>query len=107
MTYQYFFVTLYRDNKTTTTHLIQKIMIELKNINEHGLQYICMAIIDMVTLDGSDARPEHGMYVGDTYLTPETCYWFYELLKECPGLYEKRKAMEILAKGTNAPETLK
>lgn len=107
MTYQYFFVTLYRDNKTTITHLKQKIMIQLTNINEHGLKYISMAIIDMVTLDGSNPQPEHGMYVGGTYLTPETCYWLYKLLQESPELYAKRTAMEMLRKGTNAPETLK
>ena len=82
-------------------------MVELKNINEHGLKYICMAIIDMVINDGHNSRPEHGMNVGGTYLTPETCYWLYELLQECPELYAKRTAMEMLKNGTNVPETLK
>lgn len=82
-------------------------MIKLENINEHGLKYIGMAIIDMVVNDGHDARREHGMYIGGTYLTPETCYWLFELLLECPQLHAKRTAMEILSDGMNAPETLK
>lgn len=82
-------------------------MIELTNINEHGLAYICMAIIDMVINDGEKAEKGLGMYVGGTYLTPETCYWLYKLLQESPELYAKRTAMDMLSKGTNAPETLK
>ena len=82
-------------------------MIQLENINEHGLKYICMAIIEMVVNDGCNPRPEHGMNVAGTYLTPETCYWLYKLLKECPDLHAKRTAMEMLSKGTNHPEMLK
>lgn len=82
-------------------------MIQLEKINEHGLKYICMGIIDMVVNDGHDARQGHGMYVGSTYLTPETCYWLFELLQECPNLYEKHSAMEMLSDGTNVPEILK
>lgn len=82
-------------------------MIELTNISEHGLRYICMAIIDMVINDGENSRTGHGMYVGGTYLTPETCYWLYKLLQESPELYATRTAMDMLAKGTNAPESLK
>ena len=81
-------------------------MIQLENINEHGLMYICMAIIDMVVNDGRDPRPEQGMNVGGTYLTPETCYWLYKLLQECPELHAKRTAMEMLSEGTNHPEIL-
>ena len=82
-------------------------MIQLKNISEHGLQYICMAIIDMVVIDGENAQKGHGMYCGGTYLPPETCYWLYKLLQESPEIYAKRTAMYILSKGMNAPETLK
>lgn len=82
-------------------------MIQLEDINEHGLIYICMAIIDMVIDEGHDARKEHGMYIGGTYLTPETCYWLFKLLQECPDLHAKRTAMEILSDGTYVPETIK
>lgn len=80
-------------------------MIELTNINEHGLLYICMAIIDIVINDSEKTRPGYGMYVGGTYLTPETCYWLYNLLQECPELHAKRTAMDMLSKGFNDPET--
>ena len=80
-------------------------MIELTNINEHGLNYICMAIIEIVTNDGEMTRTGYGMNVGGTYLTPETCYWLYNLLKECPELYAKRTAMDLLSKGFKDHET--
>lgn len=82
-------------------------MIQLENINEHGLNYIGMAIIDIVINDGRMPRPKYGMYIGGTYLTPETCYWLFKLLQECPNLHAKRTAMEILSDGTNYPETIK
>lgn len=82
-------------------------MIQLENINEHSLNYIGMAIIDMVINDGRMPRPKDGMYIGGTYLTPETCYCLFKLLQECPNLPAKCTAMEILSDGTNYPETLK
>lgn len=82
-------------------------MIQLTNINEHGLLYIRMAIIDMVINEGSDPKPGHGMYVGGTYLTPETCYWLYKLLKGSPDLYAIRTAMDMLRNSTNDPEMCK
>ena len=82
-------------------------MIQLTNISEHGLKYICMAIIEMVINDGNNPQPGLGMNLGGTYLTPETCYWLYKLLQESPELYAKRTAMDMLSKGTNSPETLK
>lgn len=82
-------------------------MIQLTNINENGLLHICMAIIDMVVNDGEKSRSGHGMYIGGTYLTSETCYWLYNLLQECPELLVKRTAMDILSKGFNDHETFK
>lgn len=83
-------------------------MIELTNINENGLLHICMAILDMVVNDGKKSITGHGMYVGGTYLTSETCYWLYNLLQECPELDAKRMmkpAMDMLSKGFNDHET--
>lgn len=82
-------------------------MIQLTNINENGLLHICMAIIEMIVNDGVNTQTGHGMYCGGTYLPSKTCYWLYKLLQESPELYAKRTAMDMLSKGTNAPETLK
>lgn len=82
-------------------------MIQLTNINENGLQLICMAIIDMVINDSEKTSTGYGMYVGGTYLTSETCYWLHNLLKECPELYAKRTAMDMLSKGFKDHETFK
>lgn len=82
-------------------------MIELSNINERGLLHICSAIIEIVINDGRTPQPGQGMKVGGTYLTPDTCYWLYNLLQESPELYAKRTAMDMLTKGMFPPVTLK
>lgn len=82
-------------------------MIQLTNISEHGLQYICMAIIDMVVIDGENTQSGHGMFCGGTYLTSKSCYWLYKLLQESPELYAKRTAMDMLSKGFKDDETFK
>ena len=82
-------------------------MIQLTNINENGLLHICMAIIDMVINDSEKSGTGYGMYVGGTYLTSETCYWLHNLLHECPELYAKRTAMDMLSKGFKDHETFK
>lgn len=107
MTYQFFVVTLHTDKTTIITNKKQEIMIQLTNINEHGLLYICMAIIDMVNHDGRNLQRGQGMNVGGTYLTPETCYWLIRLLQETPDLYGCIRAIDMLSKGTNHPETFK
>lgn len=82
-------------------------MIQLTNLSEHGLLYVCMAIIDMVNYDGSNPQPGMGMNVGSTYLTPETCYWLCKLLQERPELFGSSLAIDKLSKGMNDPETFK
>ena len=80
-------------------------MIELKNINEHGLLHICSAIIEIIINDGRIRHPGQGINVGGTYLTRETCYWLYNLLQESPELYAKRTAIDTLIKGMFPHET--
>lgn len=81
-------------------------MVQIKSLNEHGLSYSVMGLLDLLSVE-LRSSVEHGCYCGDVWLTPETCYWFYLLLKEA-GSFDSRsvRVMEILKNGTNHPELL-
>lgn len=76
-------------------------MITLKNINEHGLAYIVMAINDIVRGEFQSAEKEHGMYLSHTWLTPETCYWLKKLSEETNILFTSSETLNRLQAGTN------
>lgn len=81
-------------------------MITLENLNEYGLQYVLMAINDLVAESGVDTY-QHGMLIGRTWLTPETCYWLYKLLSSKRGsAIVSDAALSKLRNGTNHPESL-
>lgn len=79
----------------------------LVNVSNHGLEYVAMAICDIVNNE-SEVSEGEGLLIRKTWLTPETCYWLYQFLKEsgfpisCMG-----KALDILKNHTNHPEMLK
>lgn len=76
-------------------------MITLENINERGLAYIAMAIDDIVTGEFERSEKEGGMYLKNTWLTPETCYWLKKLAEEVPSILVSNKTRERLQAGTN------
>lgn len=76
-------------------------MITLENINDRGLGYIAMAIDDIVRGEYEESTKGNGMYLKGTWLTPETCYWLLQLLKEAHPLYSSKETIERLQAGTN------
>lgn len=81
-------------------------MVQIESLNAHGLSYSVMGLLDL--LNGAlSSSPERGCYCNGSWLTPETCYWLYLLLKEC-GSFDSRsvRVMEFLKNGTNHPEML-
>ena len=82
-------------------------MITLDNINEHGLEYIIMAISDLVSISGEE-NFQSGMLIGKTWLTPEECYWLYQLIvTRRDSCLVDETALNKLRNGTNHPESLK
>lgn len=78
----------------------------LEEINENGLEYIIMAINDIIESNGNEYSKD-GLYVGNTWLTPETCYWLYKLLNlEHDSCLVSDKTLRLLREGTNHPESL-
>lgn len=76
-------------------------MITLNNINERGLAYIAMAINDIVSGEYVESSKGNGMYLKNTWLTPETCYWLRKLLDETHPLFTSRLTKVRLEEGTN------
>ena len=82
-------------------------MITLDNINEHGIEYIIMAINDLVSLSGK-VDSQSGMTIGYTWLTPEECYWLYQLIvTRRESCLVDETVLSKLRNGTNHPESLK
>lgn len=81
-------------------------MVTMENLNVHGLDYVLMAINDLVAESGVDTRQE-GIHIGRTWLTPETCYWLYQLLSSRRGSsIVSDAALNKLRNATNHPELL-
>lgn len=76
-------------------------MITLNNINERGIAYIAMAIQDIISSEGHNARKKHGLYLQRTWLTPETCYWLKMFLEEAGEFYSSKETRDQLQAGTN------
>ena len=81
-------------------------MANLETINSRGLYYIAWFIADVVNYEGKDERKGEGMWIESTYVTPETCYWLHQFLKETGDTDAFKKAMKKLKDGTNHPENL-
>lgn len=81
-------------------------MVQINSLNDHGLAYSVMGLLDLLSGDLRYSAG-NGCYCGDKWLTPETCYWLYLLLKEL-GSFDNRsvRVMEFLKNGTNHPELL-
>ena len=78
----------------------------LEEINESGLEFIIMAINDIIENSGKKTKGD-GLYVGHTWLTPETCYWLYKLVNiERESCLVSEKTLRLLREGTNHPESL-
>ena len=78
----------------------------LEEINEHGLEYIIMAINDIIENSGCQTNRD-GLYVDHTWLTPETCYWLYKLVNLMrDSCLVSEKTLRLLREGTNHPESL-
>lgn len=77
-------------------------MITLDNINEHGLDYIIMAINDIIEENGIQTSTA-GLQVGETWLTPETCYWLYKIvcIRENSAIVSE-KTLRFLKESTNS-----
>lgn len=81
-------------------------MVNIENLNEHGLDYVLMAINDLVAESGVGTR-QNGLLIGRTWLTPETCYWLYQLLRSKRGsCIVSDAALSKLKNCTNHPESL-
>ena len=76
-------------------------MTTLDNISEHGLNYIIMAINDIIEENGLQTSTA-GLQVGKTWLTPETCYWLYKIvsIKENSAIVSE-KTLKFLKESTN------
>lgn len=81
-------------------------MVQINSLNDHGLAYSVMGLLDLLSGDLRSSAG-NGCYCGHKWLTPETCYWLYLLLKEL-GSFDDRsvRVMEFLKNGTNHPELL-
>lgn len=81
-------------------------MVQIHSLSDYGLSYSVMGLLDLLDVELSSSAGD-GCYCGDKWLTPETCYWFYLLLKEV-GSFDNRsvRVMEFLKNGTNHPELL-
>lgn len=81
-------------------------MVQIESLNAHGLSYTVMGLLDLLDVKLSSSA-ESGCYCGEVWLTPETCYWLYLLLKECASFDSRSvRVMEFLKNGTNHPEML-
>jgi len=81
-------------------------MVQIENLNEHGLQLVIMAIEEMF---GENIRFSNIMsvpYFSKWWLTPETCYYLYKLLTTYPELHVNPHLLSLLKNGTDHPETL-
>lgn len=82
------------------------IMLSIENLNEHGLHFVIMGINDIISRN-MKVSETYGLYVGNVWLTPETCYWLYKLLENKKGsCLVSNEVLEALKNGTNHPETL-
>lgn len=81
-------------------------MADFNNLSEHGQNYIIMAINDMIE-NNFIIRSGSGLYVGNDWLTPESCYWLYKFLSQESGSsLVSSKVLVALKNGCNHPELL-
>lgn len=78
----------------------------LENFSEEGMMNVVMNLNDIITYNMRPQK-EKGLTIGNTWITPEGCYWLYKLLKpyKSTSLVDD-KALNALKNGTNCPETL-
>lgn len=76
-------------------------MTTLKEINQYGLCYIALTIAEIVEREGRDEEKGHGMWIHNTWLTPESYYWLKKLLEEATVEGLENVAKTKLQTGTN------
>ena len=81
-------------------------MVQIENLNEHGLQLVIMAIEEMFGKNIQFSTTEAGAYFNKCWCTPETCYYLYKLLTAYPELHVNPHLLSVLKNGTNHPELL-
>lgn len=82
-------------------------MIKIENLSEEGLNNIIMNVSDVIDSHYCNSRPEDGMQLEHSWITPEGCYWLYKLLSlDQSGVLVCPRVLERLKNGTNHPEML-
>lgn len=79
-------------------------MTNFNELSEYGQNYIIMAINDLIS-ENVSINDGAGLKVGKHWLTPESCYWLYQLLShKSDSCLVSEKVLTALKNGCNYPE---